>query len=86
MKQIFEWTVLSSENPKEVSMTIKGILTMQVPVLLYFLEQTGLHVTDSVIMQYITIAVSWVGILLILVGTLRKLKNALKEKPKAKKK
>ena len=86
LETFFKWLVLSSDNPQAVSLTIKSIVLLQVPVFIMFLHQAGFTVTDTMVIQVVNVGASWIGLVLLLVGLVRKLNNALKEKPKAKKK
>lgn len=90
MNKFFKWLVLSSDNPKEVAMTIKGIVIMFIPSLIGFLGDMGLQVAESDVVFYVTLAVSSIGAALTVVGLVRKLINTFGEKEivafKAKKK
>jgi hypothetical protein len=80
MNQFFKWLVLSSENPKEVALTIKGIVMMFVPALIGFLGDMGLDLAQIDVVFYITLATSCIGAALTLVGLVRKLINTFGEK------
>tara|TARA_R110000868_G_scaffold175724_3_gene412912 strand:- start:1620 stop:1895 length:276 start_codon:yes stop_codon:yes gene_type:complete len=90
MEKFFKWLVLSSDNPKEVALTIKGITMMFIPSLIGFLGDLGLNIAQSDVVFYITLATSSIGAALTLVGLVRKLINTFGEKEivafKAKKK
>ena len=75
MNNFFKWLVLSSENPKEVALTIQGVLVAAVPGAVMFLDQMGVKVLQNNIVDVIVIAVSAVGLLLTVVGLIRKLIN-----------
>lgn len=78
--KFLNWLVLSSENPQETAMTIKGIFVLQIPLVLTFLEQAGIHVEQSQVIQYVTMITGFFGALLTVVGLVRKLINTYSDK------
>jgi len=75
MSKFLKWLVLSSENPKEVALTIEGIIVSFVPGLLFFLEGMGVSVLEKDIVAIITIVIGAIGLLLTIIGLIRKLIN-----------
>lgn len=86
MEKFINWIVFSSENPKQVAMTIRGLLVAQVPLVLSFLHEMNIVSYDSIITKAIITGTASLGILLVVVGMVRKLLNLIKEPKKSKKK
>lgn len=90
MNKFFKWLVLSSEDPKQVALTIKGIILLSLPTLMGFLGDIGINVAESDVVFYITVCVAILGLILTIIGLVRKLINTFGEKEivafKAKKK
>lgn len=88
--KFLNWLVFSSENPKETALTIQGILVLQIPLVLSFLQSAGIEIAESQVAMYVTMAIGIFGALLTFVGICRKLYNTFSEEEvvvfKAKKK
>lgn len=85
MEKLVNWLVFSSEDPKKAAMTIRGVLMIQVPLVLSFLHEMGVVSYDNVITKAVITATASLGILLVIFGLARKGINLLKDKPKKKK-
>lgn len=78
--KFFNWLVMSSENPEEASMTIRGILVLALPTLVAFLKDAGVNIAEGDIAHYVIIATAVLGALLTVVGVARKLYNTYADK------
>lgn len=47
MKKIIDWVLLSSADPRQMSLTIKGILVSLVPVIIAVLNLTGVEMSSE---------------------------------------
>lgn len=65
------WTV-SSVDPDKVALTIKGILTLQIPLILIVLKYFHVIATGDQLTQIIELVATVVGSILTLVGLFRK--------------
>jgi hypothetical protein len=86
MENILNWLVLSSDNPKQVALTIRGVLMLQVPLVFSFLNELGWLSSDIIIVKYITTVTAILGLILLIVGVVRKVINTIWPKKVAKKK
>lgn len=87
LKNIWNWFVKSSENPAKVALTVKGILTGAVPLILVVThtfglsgalgDQEGLQSIIEVIGEIITWALGIPAILMAGYGLYRKLRNTI---------
>ncbi|MBP7006888.1 MAG: hypothetical protein KBB16_02400 [Candidatus Pacebacteria bacterium] len=79
METFLNWLVKSSENPEKVSMTIRGLLLTNVGIFLFVANQFfGLQLTEEIIMDAIANFTVAVGLVLSLIGMLRKAYYAFK--------
>lgn len=78
--KFLNWLVFSSENPQETAMTIQGILVLQVPVIVSFLEKAGIIIPESTLTGYVTTGIAIFGAILTIVGLARKLYNTYADK------
>lgn len=93
MNKFFKWLVLSSENPKEIALTIRGIILLSLPTIVELLNEAGIHALDSKGVEIAVLITSLFGVLLAVIGLIRKLVNTFsaekvvvfKAKKKAKK-
>lgn len=79
MNKFLKWIVLSSEDPKQVAMTIRGIIMLSIPTIIGLLGDAGIHVMEGDIMQYVAIVTALFGAFLAIVGLVRKLLNHFSE-------
>lgn len=86
MKSLLNWFVLSSENPKEVALSIRGLLILQVPLLASFLNEIGILDSGDTLVAYVTAITATLGIFLLVIGIVRKIVNTVWPKKVAKKK
>lgn len=75
MNKFFKWLVLSSENPKEVALTIRGIIILSLPTIVELLNEAGIHALDEKGVQIAVLVTSLFGALLVVIGMIRKLVN-----------
>ena len=75
MQKFITWLVVSSENPENISLTVKGILLMAVPITLTLLSQFGVHFAEDQALQFVSSSVTVLASVLSLVGLIRKLIN-----------
>lgn len=68
MKKFLHWLVLSSQDPQKLSLTLKGILVMYSPVIVFTLGVLKLPLDQSALSQIIDAAVFVVQSVLVLVG------------------
>ncbi len=79
MNKFFKWIVLSSEDPKQVALTIRGIIVLSIPTIIGLLGDAGIHVMEGDVMQYVAIVTALLGAFLAIVGLVRKLLNHFTE-------
>lgn len=79
MSTFLKWIVLSSEDPKQVALTIRGIILLSVPTIIGLLGEAGINVMESQVAQYVAVATALIGALLAVVGMIRKLYNYYSE-------
>lgn len=75
MENFFKWLINSSENPKEVSMTIRGIALSYLPLLATFFNEVGIVNIEADLVAYVVIVTAVLGSLLTIVGLVRKIYN-----------
>lgn len=75
LRKLFKWLINSSENPKEVSMTVRGIIVSYIPLLAVFMSELGFIGIDKDINAYAITITAGLGILLTVIGLIRKLYN-----------
>ena len=68
----FNWLVTSSANPDETAMTIKGILILQVPMIIDILGQFGINLNQNIFISDIGTAALVFGAGLGIIGIVRK--------------
>jgi hypothetical protein len=74
-KKVVSWIVVSSENPSNVSLTLRGVLIASIPVVLnfagIFIQIFGLHfqITSPQLTDIFNNVTNLVNISLVLVGT-----------------
>jgi hypothetical protein len=78
--KFLNWLVFSSENPQETAMTIQGILVLQIPLVISFLQTAGINIVESQVKAYVTMAIGVMGAILTIVGIVRKLINTYSDK------
>lgn len=79
METFLNWLVKSSENPEKVSMTIRGLLLTNVGIFIFVANSFfGLGFTEEIVISAITNFTVSVGLVLSLVGMLRKAYYAFK--------
>lgn len=66
---------MSSENPKQVALTIRGIIVLSIPTIIGLLGDAGIHVMEGEVMQYVAVVTALLGAFLAIVGLVRKLIN-----------
>lgn len=79
MNKFFKWIVLSSEDPKQVALTIRGIIVLSIPTIIGLLGDAGINVMEGAVMQYVAIVTALLGAFLAFVGLIRKLYNTYSE-------
>ncbi len=47
MKKLIDWVVLSSADPRAMSLTVKGVLVALVPVIIAVLNMTGIDIDNN---------------------------------------
>lgn len=75
MKKFLNWLVLSSEDPKEISLTIRGIAVSFLPLIVSFLNDLGVGNLEGQVLSFIVATTAVLGILLTVVGIVRKIYN-----------
>lgn len=75
MNTFLKWIVMSSENPKQVALTIRGIIVLSIPTIIGLLGDAGIHVMEGEVMQYVAVVTALLGAFLAIVGLVRKLIN-----------
>ena len=78
--KFLNWLVFSSENPQEIAMTIQGILVLQIPLVISFLQTAGINIVESQVTAYVTMAIGAMGAILTIIGLVRKLINTYSDK------
>ncbi len=78
--KFLNWLVFSSENPQETAMTIQGILVLQIPLVISFLQTAGINIVESQVTAYVTMAMGAMGAILTIIGLVRKLINTYSDK------
>lgn len=68
----------SSENPEQLSLTIKGLLMFAVPIIVTVAKQNGVEVLESDIISFIDSVYVAIATTITLVGLLRKFRNSFK--------
>ncbi len=90
MKNFLKWLVFSSENPKEVALTIEGIIVIAIWGIIQLLIEAGVHWFDGKVIHIIVLFIALYGAVLAIAGLIRKVSNTLGSKEivmfKAKKK
>ena len=76
--KITDWLVTSSANPEEYSITIQGILLHALGIVLPILFYLHLPVTAAQITNQISVACQVLGIVLAIIGLVRKAYFAIK--------
>ena len=97
VKKVVAWLVVSSENPENVSLALRGLLVSFIPVILNFApfisNMFGLHfmITSETLTTIVTNVVNIVNLSLVMIGTamagygaIRKLYNSLYDVVKSK--
>lgn len=80
MNNFFRWLVVSSANPENVSMTLKGILLQYVGVLFAVLMYFKVPFSQEVIYQFIGYFCAFIGAGLGIFGLARKMYFEIKGK------
>lgn len=75
MNSFFKWLVLSSEDPKQVALTIRGIIVLSIPTIIALLGDAGIKVMEGDVMHVVVIGTSILGSVLAVIGLIRKLVN-----------
>lgn len=78
--KFLNWLVFSSENPQETAMTIQGILVLQIPLVISFLQTAGINIVETQVTAYVTMSIGVMGAILTIVGIVRKLINTYSDK------
>lgn len=80
MKKVFKWLVVSSADPKKVSLTVKAVLTGLIPLAIAVsgvteipLDQNSMQAVASTVAQFVETALTLVSITLTAAGLLRKI-------------
>jgi hypothetical protein len=76
MTKFVNWLVKSSEDPNKVSMTIKGVLMLQIPTIIFLGQFLGYHWTNTNVAELIQTISLFVGTGLAFIGLGRKLLNS----------
>lgn len=77
MNKLVKWLVISSENPKDYSMTIKGLLVANIGVIMFIIQYLNLPYTVEQVTEVIGAFTGFIGSALFMAGLLRKLANEL---------
>jgi uncharacterized protein YlxP (DUF503 family) len=64
--------IQSSNNPKEVSMTVQGMLIALVPIIVAIFQQFNISVAQTDVVTIIQQGVACVAGIMMLIGTVRK--------------
>lgn len=75
---MFKWLLYSSEDPTKISMTIKGYLTLTIPMLLFFSQAHGWGWSETTLMTTIQSLTVFIGGFFTSVGLIRKLYSTAK--------
>lgn len=73
MNKFLDWLVISSQDPAEFSLTLKGIMLQYVAVILLALRYFDVPLTETQVYEFIGIFTTITGTLLGLFGLIRKL-------------
>lgn len=73
MKSFYNWLLVSSANPENTSMTIKGILLQYVSVIIASMAVLGVPLMDTQLIHYIDVGCAILGGLLGIFGLGRKI-------------
>jgi hypothetical protein len=80
IKKFWKWLVVSSENPGQVSMTIKGAGLLVIPQVVQVLTTLGLEVPETTLTANLETFVTAIGLWLTAFGLVRKVLNTSKKK------
>lgn len=72
MKQFLTWLVISSSNPNNVSMTVRGALLANVAIIISILQLLGINWSEAELVQFIELFSATVGSILMIFGFIRK--------------
>ncbi len=78
VKQGYDWLIKSSENPQNVSLTIKGIAVFLVPIAVSIIRSKGFDIQESDVNKIVMDATQMVGMIVAFIGFVRKLYNTRK--------
>lgn len=73
MQKVLNWLVVSSANPENVSLTLKGILLQYVAIVVAAGSVIGVPLLDTQVIHYIDLGLAVLGSILGFVGLGRKL-------------
>lgn len=79
MNRFLNWLVVSSSNPEQFSLTLKGILIANIGVIMFIIHQANLSYTVDQITVVISTFTALVGGILTVIGLLRKMYLSLKK-------
>ena len=80
MKKFISWLVYSSENPENVSLTIKGAIATLLPVVFLLVSQLGFTLDTANLEAYIASAITILTTAITLFGLIRKMFNTFNGK------
>ncbi len=80
VKKFWKWLVVSSENPSQVSMTIKGAGLLVIPQIIQIVKVLGFNVQETALTSTLETAVTAIGLWLTAFGLIRKVFNTTKKK------
>lgn len=79
IKKTLDWLIVSSANPEEYSMTVKGILLQYVAVVIYMMHTLNVPLTQTLAVEYIDMFCTILGGILGIFGICRKIYFAIKK-------
>lgn len=81
LKKVYKWLVISSANPTQTSMTVKGILLALVPQIVIMVNIFGVEVPQTHALELVDGFTQLIGIWLTIFGLLRKISNTKANEP-----
>lgn len=82
MKRFLNWIVISSANPSNVSLTVRGALIANVAVIIAVLQTLGINWSEAETTQWIEGFSATVGAVLLILGFVRKIILTIKDPKK----
>lgn len=80
MNKVLKNLVVSSVNPEEVSLTIKGVLVANIAFIMILVNHFNLPYSTEQVTEIIGVLSGLVGGVMVIVGLLRKLYHSIKSK------